>query len=219
MRITGIICAAVFLLCLVAWPVIDYIGGRLCEPLSFPPLWPAEIVPSGIGLLVAVILLITVIRSLLARRQRGWTIGALAVIIAAAWAFRLYGPQLPGFLHGLRDRFVIEVGYPRMREFAKEVSQTGKEDIIQNPSVWGRQSQEQQKRWDDLVVRYPFLGWTHGAGSVIVRDGIVELTWGSPLTGHWGFQVAPNRKVGPVEEDRGRVLTVSKDIQFVYYFD
>ena len=51
---------------------------------------------------------------------------------------------------------------------------------------------------------------------MIVRDGIVELTWGSALVGHWGFQVAPDGVVKDMERDRGAVLRVAADIQFIY---
>ena len=223
-KVVTVVCSAVFVLCLAAFPIIDYVGGRLCSPLAVPPLLPAEVVPLGIALFAAVILVTAVIASLVVRRDRAWTIGALAIVLAATGVFVLCAPHLPGFLHGLRDRFVTKVGYPKMREFAREVSQQGfplgPEGILQKPGIGGNPvSEERQKQWDDLAGRYPFLEWTFGAGTVIVRGGLVELNWGSPLTGHWGFQVAPKGKVGAVEEDRGRVLQVADDIQFVYYFD
>lgn len=216
MKTISILWGTVFLLCLAAFPVIDYVGGRVCMPLWVPPLLPAEIVPAGIGLLAGVKLVGAVVRSLSARRHRSWTIGALAVAIMAMLVFVSCASWLPGFLHGLRDRFVAEVGYAKMREFAKEVSQTGAEAIIAKPGRWSPATPEQQKRWDDLIARYPFLDWTHGAATIVVRGGLVQVTWGSALTGHWGFQVSPSGKVKDVEEDRRRVLRVSDDIQFVY---
>jgi len=39
------------------------------------------------------------------------------------------------------------------------------------------------------------------------------------LTGHWGFQVVARGEVGDLYTDRARLLRVSKDIQFVYYYD
>jgi hypothetical protein len=103
-----------------------------------------------------------------------------------------------------------------MREFAKEVSQRGEEIVIARPGKWSPATPEQQKQWDDLRSRYPFLRWTFGQGTVVARDGIVSLTWGSALTGHWGFQLALEETVKGLEQDRGRVLKVSDDIQFVY---
>jgi len=47
----------------------------------------------------------------------------------------------------------------------------------------------------------------------------VEVTWGSALTGHWGFQVAPDGEVKDLEPGRGTTLRVSRDIQFVSYGD
>jgi hypothetical protein len=223
MKATNVICGIAFLLCLVAFPVIAYVGGRLCTPLDFPPLFPAEIVPAGVGLLAGIGIMATVIRSLIARQHQAWTLGSLAIIIGAGGAFWVGAPHLPGFLHGLRDRFVSEVGYDRMRTFATELSQGSSlvdpDGILRKPSNREKATPEQQRQWNDLVARYPFVNWVFGYGTVIVREGIVEMTWGSPLTGHWGFRVAPAGRVKNPDEDRCRVLRGSEDIQFVYYFD
>jgi hypothetical protein len=220
MKKTGILWVIVFLLCLTAFPVISYLGGRACMRLWVPPLLPAEIVPAGIGLLAGIMLVVAVVRSFVARRDRTWTMGALAVAIVAAGAFVSYSSRLPGFLHGLRDRFATRVGYAKMREFAAEVSQLGEEVIITKPGKWSPPTPEQQEQWDDLVVRYPFVKWTFGQGVIVARGGIVGMSWGSPLTGHWGFQVAPGGKVKDMKkEDRCRFLRVAEDIQFVYYSD
>jgi hypothetical protein len=220
MRAISVLCSVVFLLCLMALPVIDYAGGRSCMPLCAPlVLLPAEVVPLGIGFLLVIILVLTVVRSFLARRHRAWTIGALTVVIGAAYVYWFQLPEFPGFLEGLRDRFAMRVGYPKMREFAREMAQTGPEAIIARPGKWNPPTVENQKRWADLVVRYPFLEWNHATGTVLVRGGIVELTWGSALVGHWGFQVAPGGKANDPKEDRCRILRVSDDILFINYFD
>lgn len=217
MRAISVLCSVVFLLCLVALPVIDYAGGRSCMPLWAPlVLLPAEIVPLGIGFLAAIILVLTVIKSSLVRRHQLWAVGALTIVVAATLAFAHFSLYLPGFLHGLRDRFVMKVGYPKMREFAKEMSGTGTEALIGRPYPGSQATPEQRKRWDDLAARYPFLGWNDGAGVVIVRGGIVQLTWGSALVGHWGVQVAPEGTVKDLEKDRGRAFRISDDIQFIY---
>jgi hypothetical protein len=78
---------------------------------------------------------------------------------------------------------------------------------------------EQTEQWNDLVSRYPFLTWNDGPGHVIARGGLVELTWGSPLVGHWGFQVAPGGEVTDLDPDEGWFLRVARDLQFVNYFD
>ena len=219
MKTTSIVWSVVFLLCLVAFPVIEYLGGRLCMPLVVPPLFPAQVVPAGVGLLAGFKLMSTVVRLLSARQNRVWALGALTVAVAATGAFWFCSPHLPGFLHGLRDRFIAKVGYARMREFAQEVSQIGKEVIIARPGKWSPATAEQQKQWDDLRSRYPFLRWTFGQGVVVARGGIVSLTWGSPLTGHWGLHVASAGRVEDPEEDRCRILRVSEDILFVYHSD
>ena len=217
MRAVSVLCCLAFLLCLVALPIITYAGGRMCGPLAAPLVGlPAEIVPLGIGFLAAIILVLTVVRSFLARRHRIWTIGSLTVVIAAVYIYWFQLPEFPGYLEGLRDRFEMKVGYPKMREFAQEVSQMGPETMIARQGTWKPTRTEDQKRWDDLVARYPFLDWNDATGTVLVRDGIVQLTWGSALVGHWGFQVAPEGTVMNLEKGRGAALRVSSDIQFVY---
>lgn len=206
----------IFVLCLAAFPVIDYAGGRRCMPLAVPPFLPAEIVPFAIGLLAGGVLVLAVITSFIVRRHRLWTAAALAVAVIITWAFVSYGSRFPGFLEGLRDRFVTRVGYPKMRDFAKEFSLVDTEAIIRGP---GRGNSISEERWTNLALRYPFLDWAYGTGTILVRDGIVELTWGSALTGHWGFQVSPAGAVKDLEEDEGAMLRVAQDIQFVYYFD
>ena len=217
-RRTSILCALVFLLCLVALPIICYAGGRLCMPLTIL-LLPAEVMPLGIGFVAAMIIVLTVVRSFVARRHRLWAIGALAIVVVATLTFAHSAPRLPGFLHGLRDRFVLKVGYPKMREFAKEVSQITPGATIAKPGRWNSATPEDQKRWDDLVTRYPFLGWNDATGTAGAGNGTVGLSWGSALVGHWGFLVAPGGKVKAPEEDRCRILRVSEDILFVNTFD
>ncbi|MDI6450714.1 hypothetical protein [Anaerobaca lacustris] len=223
MKRTSIVCGVVFLLCLLALPSIGYIGGRVCMPLWVPPFLPAQVVPLGIGFVAGVFLLGAVVRSLIARRDRRWTLGVLAVVIAATGAFRLAAPHSPGYLHGLRDRFVSKVGYARMRQFAEEVSRhhplVDSEGILIRPDRLKAGSPEQIEQWNDLVSRYPFLNWNFATGTVIAREGLVELTWGSPLVGHWGFQVATTGEVTDLDPDRAWFLRVAEDIQFVNYFD
>ncbi len=223
MKRTSVVWGVVFLLCLLADPVIRYAGGRACMPLIVPPLLPAQVVPDVIGFVAAVFLLGAVVRSLIARRDRRWTLGVLVVVVAATGAFCFGARHLPGFLHGLRDRFVSKVGYARMRQFAEEVSHNhplvDSEGILIRPDRRKPASIEQTEQWNDLVSRYPFLTWNFATGTVIAREGLVELTWGSPLVGHWGFQVATTGEVTDLDPDRAWFLRAAEDIQFVNYFD
>jgi len=223
MKHRSIICGVVYVLCLLADPVIRYAGGRACVPLWVPPLLPAQVVPDVIGLVAAVFLWVVVVRSLIARRDRRWTLGVLAAVVAATGALWFSVPRWPVFLYGLRDRFVSKVGYARMRHFAEEISQNhplvNTEGILIRPDRLKAVSPEQTEQWNDLVARYPFLAWNDGPGHVIARGGLVELTWGSPLVGHWGFQVAPGGEVTDLDPERAWFLRVAKDLQFVNYFD
>jgi hypothetical protein len=190
-------------LCVGSIPVIEYVGGRLCFPLIVPPLLPAQIVPYALWLFAVVMLLIAIIRSLKKRNQLILPCASLLIAIASMWFFLANYEPLSGFLLGMKTRFVNKVGYPKMREFAKEIA-LEYEKFAEDPN-----SRE------DLSSRYPFLNWAFGKGNFYMGDDVVEHTWGSPLTGHWGFQVSPDGAVKDIE--RGKFLRVSKDIQFVYY--
>lgn len=223
MKIASIICMVVFLLCLLALLVLRYFEGRLDEPLAILPFFPAEIVPLGAGFLAGLTLVYTTAASLMAHRDRKWAVGALAMTIGAAGLFWFCAEPASVFLYGLRDRFVVQVGYRMMRQFAAELSQdkslTDREGVLQSPGYHDAATPRAQKQWDDLVARHPFLGWNGEAGTVIARGGSVSLTWGSGLVGHWGFEVALEGTLSVPEEDRGRILKIADDIQFVSYYD
>jgi len=209
------------LLCLPAFPAIAYVGGRRCGHLIVPPLLPAQVVPLAIGLFAGIFLIAAVVASLVARRHRTWTLGTLAVAIAGIAIFVSYAEHLPGFLHGLRDCFATKVGYATMREFAREVTQEDSpwiaDGVVRRPDRYGPASLREQEQWDNLIECYPFLGWRRQSCAVFVGEGKAEVLWGSPLTGHWGFQVSTGTPLREPEEDRGTALRVADDIQFVSY--
>ena len=201
----NIVLCLIAVLCVGSIPVIEYVGGRLCFPLIVPPLLPAQIIPYAIWLFVVVMLFVTVVRSLKERKQLIISCTGLLITIASMWIFHASFNPLTGFLVGMKTRFVKKVGYATMREFAKEV-RLEQERYFKDPN-------SRKELWE----RYTFLNWAFGKGNFYVRDDVVEHTWGSPLTGHWGFQVSPDGTVKDIE--RGSFLRVSKDIQFVYYYD
>ena len=202
MKIISIICTVVFLVCLLSLPAIRYLGGRQCMPLVVAPLLPAEVVPSGIGFVTAIVLL----ASLATGRDRKWTLGAVVVLIGTTSVFWFCYQPSTIFLYGLRDRFTSQVGYAATRQFAQDFSQSDSLPM-------------EQKQWEHLVKRYPFLRWNRMARARITQQGAVKVEWGSPLLGHWGFEVAGKGALSVPEKDRGRVLKVVDDIQFVYDYD
>jgi amino acid transporter len=204
------------LLSIVAIPVIEYIGGRLCFPLIVPPLLPAQIVPYGIWLFAVVMLIGLIVRSIKNKCQIHIPCGAFVIALVFMGLFLTSYEPMSAFLLGLKTRFVKKVGYATMRGFAEEVSKKP-EGIVHEPGKSNPRYNEDQSYRKALTARYPFLGWAFGSGDVHMRDDIVQLTWGSALTGHWGFQVCP---AGAVEDiERGIFLRVSTDIQFVLYED
>lgn len=220
MKVISVICTVAFVLCLLGLLVLRYLDGRLDEPLAILPFFSADIGLLGVGFLAGLTLVYTAAASLMARRDRKWTAGALAIVLIAAGLFWFGVTTI--YLYGLRDRFVAQVGYPAMRHFAREIfeddSLADADGTLHPPGYHGTASLIEQKRWDNLVARYPFLGW-NGGPATISRHGSVESFWGSALTGHWGFEVALEGTLSVPEKDRGRVLKVADDLQFVCYYD
>jgi len=201
-RMVSIICTVVFVACLLSLPVISYLGGRQCMPLIFPWLFPAEVIPWGVGFVTAIVLITT----LATGRDRKWPLRALAVLIGTAVVFWLCCQPTTIFLYGMRDRFLAQVGYPVMRQFAEEFPQN--DELLM-----------EQEQWDNMVRRYPFLNWSSGARARITPQGVVRVEWGSPLFGHRGFDVAGKGTLSVPDENRGQVLKVADDIQFFYLYD
>jgi len=204
----SVVWGVIALLCILAFPVIGYVGGRLCMPLSVLAL-PAQVVPTFIWLIAVVMLGISIIRAIVTRRHIPLACGALVIALLSTWAFISFYSPCTARLYGLRDRFVQKVGYPKMREFANELAHE------QNLVLCGYQlSDESKPMWDDLVARYPFVSWNDGSGTIMVGNGSVALTWGSPLVGHWGFEVSLDGR-SHLAEDRWKSLRVSEDIRFI----
>ena len=130
------------------------------------------------------------------------------VVVAATWAFdAIHIHPQTCFLWGLQERFAKDVGYDRMKAFALEVLQSADPNGHMPPVS------------DELKQRYPFLAWHGGHHYICVIDeGLVGVTWGSALTGHWGFEVSLHG-VLPAAVERGWTRRASDEIQFVSYAD
>jgi hypothetical protein len=204
---TSILHCVIALLCLVAVPVIDYADGWRGMPLAIL-LLPAQVVPAFIWLVSVIKLITAVIRSIVAKSQVYLTCGTFVVVLLSTWAMISF--RNPGLIccYGLKGRFVHDVGYTKMREFAKEVSQKQGFEMLRRDS-----SNESMAIWDDLARRYSFLNWNESSGTILARGGVVGLSWGSPLIGHQGFDISLDGKPMAPQE-RSQFLRVSEDIQF-----
>jgi hypothetical protein len=208
-----IILSLLALLSIVAIPAIDYIGGRQCFPLVVPPLLPATIVPYTVWLFLVVLIVIFVVRSIIKKQGIFIALGALLIVLTSMWLFQNFYQSTSGFLWGLKSRFENDVGYKKMREYAHEYASEYTKSASNQHGIYVRDPNFHK----DRLPRYSFLGWNSGNRYSYMVENVVEHTWGSPLTGHWGFQVSPNGAVKDIE--RCDVLRVSSDIQFVYYYD
>ncbi len=218
----------VILICSVAAAcATDYIGGYKARPLHIL-LIPVVLFPAFFALLAFVILSIKSVIGLIRRTRRDMSllnIGIMSLmVVIIAWV------PIPGYLHGLRDRLKNEIGYEGLREFAYEFE--GHEDleklnpevtgfshkILKGPKRFGPLSSEEKSIWDEFSDKYEFLHWNRDTAYVGIYNNIVEVSWGSALIGHFGFQVALHGAEFKNQRP-GRYLKVEDDIQFLYLVD
>jgi hypothetical protein len=201
---------ATALLCIVAVAAIEFLGGWRGLPLAILVL-PAEVAPIFIWLVSVFKLIAGAIRSIMANSQIYLACGTLAAVVLFTWAFISFGNPDWVRCYGLKTHFACSVGYAKMRDFAKEVSQKQGFEGFRRDS-----SDESRAIWDDLASRYPFLSWNGSAGQIWADRRRVSLYWGSALVGHLGFTVAVDGRLpdSDAPEDRTQSIKVSPDIEF-----
>ncbi len=209
----NIVFAIAAVLCVIAIPAIGFAGGLLCFPLFALP----AIAPYGIWLFLVVSLTCSTLGARKNARQVRMPLGALAIAVASMWLLHANYRPTSVFVRGLEFRFAQKAGYDAMRQFAKEVAESPG-GVAHAHDLGNPQERFDPKRRAEFGSRYPFLDWGFGTGILSVSKGVVSQTWGSALTGHWGFRVATGGSLG-TPKDCVDILRASDDIQFVYYED
>jgi hypothetical protein len=133
-------------------------------------------------------------------------------------------------LRGLRDRITHDYTLEDLRDFAKDVNQTGilrkaEKGWIDNHDSSNLTPLENQAV-DQIRKKYPFMLWldigsyTHGP-CILQRgdDEIVNFEWGGALQGHWGCSITTDKSRNEPYSNKDLVIIRLSDDIYLYYGD
>jgi len=170
-------------------------------------------------LFMAVVALVVVCAvSLFLRSNTAWC-GAMLCGFVVSLCLQLYvlPPPVHMIIYGARDH-VLQVASPDdLRRFARDFHQAIPYTAVSHGAV-GSLDDEQAASYHRLQAAYPFMKWALEPGegpSIYERDDRMNVEWGGPAEGHWGFSVTLDGKKN--ESDKGpraEILRVSDDIFF-----
>lgn len=170
-------------------------------------------------LFLAVVALVGIcLVSLFQRNQTVWSAAMLGGFVASM-CVQLYVLPHPVRLviYGLRNHVMQECSLDELRRFAREIHR----DIPGVTVAHGAASylaENQAAAYRKLQETYPFLNWDLDPGdgpSVYERGDRINVDWGGPAAGHWGFSVTFDGEKN--ESDKGphaEILRMSDDIYF-----
>jgi len=176
--------------------------------------WRAEDLLSLLGLVFALVLVVTWILALIRKRDRVWT---TAMLFGNLLLMALL-PILPSademVLYGLQERLSHEQNLDELRGFAKDFDQL---PALSENDPGTKLYVRDDLAKTDLSTRYSFLSWANGPGItgpayVSESDGVVKVMWGAVDEGHWGFCVSTNGQKLDLSPRQDTPLRVSDDI-------
>jgi hypothetical protein len=155
-------------------------------PLIYP------VILELLAIIVFLALLTTWMYSLYRQKYRWWMTGIMAGIMAIAGVEMILPSHGLMIAYGLRDRLAHDYELGDLRRFAREIDNIPRlsGEGVEDTWVFDRKRLAE----NGLNVKYTFLNWVKGPSSegptfVNERDGTVNVRWGGPLEGHWGFSV------------------------------
>jgi hypothetical protein len=201
MTMNGVLCIAIAIMACASY-AIEYIGGRRGNPIAIG-IFPAEIIPSIIGLLCLVALLLRLIYAFRKRRsiRKSFVLLALGFIIFSS---SMMIPPTEFFIIGFRQRIQATVSRSELREIAR-VCQTELQPQIhfpgpQNRSLWNES--KHRSKWDRLV-NTTSLGKLDPWITIVNSGDYVEIWWERTLPGRWGLDIRTNAKFRYFDFDEG----------------
>ena len=156
--------------------------------------------------------------SLLVRSHTVWC-GAMLGGFVVSLCLQLYvlPPPVDMILYGVRDHVLQVSSLDEMRQFARDFHREIPYMAIIRGVVESLDD-EQASAYHKLQRTYPFMKWSLEPGegpSIYERDDRMNVEWGGPAEGHWGFSITLDGKKN--ESDKGpraEILRVSDDIFF-----
>jgi hypothetical protein len=216
MKILSSLCLAVAIACQAAGYYGMYSMGRLGSAwvyLNFFTLDPI--------LFLAVVALVGIcLVSLFRRSDTVWSAAMLCGFIASM-GLQLYVLPHPRSLviYGLRNHVMQVCAPDDLRHFARDIHRDIPGITLSNGAA-DSLSENQAAAYRKLRETYPFLQWDlgpTGGPTIYERGDAINIDWGGPAVGHWGFSVTfDGAKNGSDKGPRAEILRVSDDIYFYH---
>ncbi len=143
----------------------------------------------------------------------------MLVLFIASLTIQLYvlPPPRDLIVLGLRDRLLKVCPPDDLRRFARQV-RTDLPLIGLSHGILPDLKPDEAAKYQKLVDTYPFMKWglEQGDGpSLYDLDGKIEVNWGGPADGHWGFTVAADgQKLPPDREAAVQIIRLADDLYF-----
>ena len=168
--------------------ILDYFGGRAGHHLSLG-LLPAGLLPLLGAALFGVAVIVSAGWALI-RGQRVRTSLPSVVVLVAFWALpSLLLPTHP-YLLGFSHRVFSAITADQLRLAATKATALLSTDdsFLPGPGKWSLYNPDKHAALWSEVSALP--GVTKLDSSVVMtsRGGVVEMTWGGALAGHWGLR-------------------------------
>ena len=137
----------------------------------------------------------------------------------------ILGPDDSQVLRGLRDRVMHDYTLDDLRQFARDVNQSGilKNGRWINHGDTSGLSESEKVTYGALKQKYAFMHWLDDGrgltGPSILNQGdddIVNFEWGGALMGHWGCSISVNGAKNDPYPATFPVIRVSDDIYFFH---
>jgi len=156
--------------------------------------------------------------SLFLRSHTTWC-GAMLCAFVVSLCLQLYVLPAPVHLiiYGIRAHVLQASSLDDLRRFARDFHQAIPYMAVPHGAVESLDD-TQVSAYRRMQGTYPFMKWSLEPGegpSIYERDDRMNVEWGGPAEGHWGFSVTLDGKKN--ESDKGpraEILRVSDDIFF-----
>jgi len=178
--------------CVVSIPIIDFCGGLAGRPLSIL-LFPLGLLPILLGVFCGLFTRGSIVWGIVRQRRMKESLVALVILVLSCVLF-LTLTRLPvrPFLLGFRYRIFSVMTADALRMAAMRASALLD---AEDPSLWGSGakasysvSAKDQAFWAKMRE---VPGFSRLPRYLVIRSrgGVVEISWGSALAGHWGMRI------------------------------
>jgi hypothetical protein len=201
----------------IARYILDYYLGY--SEKSYTPIF-IESFLFALNFLLLLVFTIIWLASIVKGKNNTWTstTWVLLLILVLPEPLHLIPPPADMIIYGMRERLLRDYNEETLRSLARDFNRL---PVLPDNPTSRKIYLNRNLAQTDLPSKYSFLGWISRPGSsgpayISERNDIVDVRWGGPLTGHWGFSVAVyGAKIDPPTGSSTKSIRISDDIYLI----